>query len=85
MRGVRRLRPRAGVGALGVVGGLFVRGFTPVVPALGARVDGQLGVEVNDAEYGRQGAAQEEVMSGEGGFVGGDAAVGDDVAGGLVG
>ena len=58
----------------GVVGGGFVGGIVPVVPAGGVEVGGELGVDEDDAGVGAPGAAE------AGGAVGGGGALGAGVA-----
>src|ERR1700731_3334803 len=53
----------------GVVGGLFVGGIVPVIPAGRVEVGGELGVDVDDAGVGTPGAAE------GGGAVGGGRAL----------
>src|SRR5580658_2374346 len=91
----------AGVAELAVVGGLFVGGNVPVVPAGGVEVGGEFGFDIDDARVGTPWTAEADgvvggcsaLCAGSGGVhrwgVVGDAAcdftIEDDVAGGLVG
>src|ERR1700751_2896747 len=90
----------AGGVELGVVGGVFVCWIIPVVPAFGAQICGQVGVDVDDAGVGSPRTAEAYgVVGGSGAFCAGgcgvhglgvvvdgagDVTVDDDVAGGLV-
>jgi hypothetical protein len=92
---------RTGAVGFGVVGSLFVGGIVPVVPAGGVEVGWKLSVDIDDAGVGPPGTAEADgVVCGFGAFcaggrgvhgrgivaeAAGDAAVEDDVPGGLVG
>src|SRR3984885_13480664 len=83
----------------GVPGGALVGGAAPIVPAYGVHLGGEFGVDVDDARVGAPGAAEADDVGALGAWgsvgcgrgwwcgleVGGDFAVEDDVAAGLVG